>query len=526
MKAGDASQKSSIIHRIPVILLALFLFSVLSVSMYCRAEYCAYKHGDNPAWIRQRTLLLLLTAGLLLYVSIKLYRLGDGLSGEGRRYVVGNILYLSLAVQILYILLLPANQFADQSAVNTIAQDLLRGNFNAFKRGGYLYQYPNNIGITLALSLIYRLFPQSMLVPKILNAVSSTITSYLIMRIYEESNPERKNRSYGILLFSGFFLPMILLNNLVYNDIFATTFFTAAVYYAIRFSKSQKWSHLLWSGFFLSVGNFLRQLGLILLIAITLFLILKRAKPLRILVFLGMVIVLMQLPLTLVNHWLLAGRKITEPIGRNSVPIHMWIHMGMNEKKFGYWDDGISYNIYLRDGQMNKEKSISIYRERIKGKLQGEELLTTVKTYVNKNLWLWTEGTYQAEYYGIGSWGYLYSTFATGFFARNTTARDWVRWIMHAGNFLMLLMILYGLAMALAEKKTYPLILPAIIILGFIGFYTLWEIKPRYIYPAYPYLILMFYDGLCRLVGRSSDKAALSDDPALSREERPSQSRE
>ena len=62
----------------------------------------------------------------------------------------------------------------------------------------------------------------------------------------------------------------------------------------------------------------------------------------------------------------------------------------------------------------------------------------------------------------------------------------------------MLFLALYGLA-HLWEKKTphpaghHPSWL--------YRFYTLWEIKPH-IYPAYPYLMLMFYYGLsiCRAV--------------------------
>jgi hypothetical protein len=519
LKTGETNKQPSILNRIPAALLALFLSCILSFSLWRRAEYCGYKHGDNPVWIPQDTLMLLITAGFLFCVLLAMYRLGARMNRMGRRYVTGNVLYLSLAVQVLYITLLPADQFADQTAVNRIAQELINRDFRAFQRGGYLYQYPNNIGITLALSLVYRLFPQSMLVPKLLNAICSTVTSYLVMRIYEESIPGRRGRSYGILLLSGFFLPMILLNNLVYNDIYATTLFAAAVYYAIRFSKSWKWRHLLWSGIFVSLGNFMRQLGLIFLIAIVLFLLLKRAEPLKILVFIGMILALFKLPTAWVNSWLLDKEQIKEPIGMNSVSIHMWIHMGMNEERFGYWDNSFSYNIYLREGGQNKEKSAKIYSGLISGNLKGERLVKTVKVYIKKNLWLWTEGTYQAEYYGIGSWGYLYPTFASRFIENNEAVRDLVRWIMHAGNFTMLLLALYGLVVGLREGKSYPLILPAIVLLGFIGFYTLWEIKPRYIYPASPYLILMCYYGLSRLASRYFKNTRHSEDPALSREE-------
>jgi hypothetical protein len=34
-----------------------------------------------------------------------------------------------------------------------------------------------------------------------------------------------------------------------------------------------------------------------------------------------------------------------------------------------------------------------------------------------------------------------------------------------------------------------------LVILGFIGFYILWEIKSRYIYPVYPLLVILSYMG-------------------------------
>jgi len=519
LKAGDSDRLPDVVSRIPLVILTVFLACILTASMFWRAEYCSYRHGDSPAWISQNVLLLLVTAGVIFCVSLGIYGLCSELNHRSKNLAAGNILYLSFAVQVLYVILIPTEQFADQKTVNVIAQEVINGKFGAFRRGGYLYQYPNNIGIVLMLSLVYRLFPRSMLVPKILNAVFSTITSYLVIRIYEESDPARRNRSLSILVYSGFFLPVILLNNLVYNDIYATTLFTAAVYYAVRFSRSQRWKHLLLCGLFIAAGDFVRKLGVIFLIAVTLFLFIQGTKPGKIFAFMGMTILLFRLPLICVNGWLLGNGIITEPVGMNSVPIHMWIHMGMNDKKFGYWDDGYSYGIYLREGRQNKAQSAQIYYGLIRNRLRGNNLIKTLGVYVTKNFWLWTEGTYQAEYYGIGNWGYLYPTFFSGLLADSQETRDVLRWIMHADNFLILLVSLYGLVTALRDKKYFTVILPSIIILGFIGFYTLWEIKPRYIYPAYPYLMLLFNYGMNRLVPHFLKGTEYLEDSVLLAEE-------
>jgi len=43
--------------------------------------------------------------------------------------------------------------------------------------------------------------------------------------------------------------------------------------------------------------------------------------------------------------------------------------------------------------------------------------------------------------------------------------------------------------------KRFDEVFLILVILGFIGFYILWEIKSRYIYPVYPLLIVLSYMG-------------------------------
>lgn len=489
------SKLNGIFVSIPIFFLLSFIWFILIASLVCRAEYCSYKYYDNPAWNNQDTVFLLIGTILIAAMAIIIYMMSKRLNRFGRKNVLCTIIYFSILVQLLFILYFPAKQFADQDIVNRIAHEVIEGNFQAFNRWGYLYQYPNNIGITLILSAIYRVFPQSLMLPKLFNIAFSTVTSYLVFRIYEEVFSSKKN-NFGILIFACFFPPMIMLNNLVYNDIYATTLFLGSVFYGIKFTKTNNWYHLVPLGILLTAGNFLRQVGAVFLLAILVYFIIKRVSILKSLLFFGIVIVACRAPMFLINNYLIENGKINEPIGLNSIPIHMWIHMGMNEEKLGYWDDSTSYNIYFNYCKCSKLKSKQIYRLLIKEKLQDKGLLNLAKVYIKKNVWLWTEGTYQAEYYGIGSWGHLYSTIATTNLDSSVLFRDSIRWILHVINIMMLSLIFAGLLNCVIKKASYRLLLPAIVVIGFIGFYTIWEIKPRYIYLIYPYLILMAYQGL------------------------------
>jgi hypothetical protein len=495
VNSNKDSKLLGIFGRIPVFFLLSFIWFILIASLVCRAEYCSYRYFDNPAWVSQDAVFLIISSILILAALIIIYITGKQLKRFGRKQVLCTLMYFSVLLQLLFILYFPAKPFADQEIVNRIAHEVINGNFQAFDKMGYLYQYPNNIGITLLLSAIYKIFPQSLMVPKLLNIAFSIAASYIVFRIYEEVFPSKRN-DFGILIIACFFPPMIMLNNLVYNDIYATTLFLGAVFYAIRYTKTNNWRYLVPAGILLTAGNFLRQLGAIFLLSIIVYFIIKRVLTLKSFLFFIMVIMACKAPMLLVNDYLIENEKITEPVGLNSIPVHMWIHMGMNEEKFGYWDDSASYNIYFYHCECSKSKSEQAYRLLIKEKLRNKGLLNLAKVYLKKNVWLWTEGTYQAEYYGVGSWGHLYSTVATINLDSSVLFRDSIRWALHVLNTIMLSLIFAGLLYCIGKKVSYRLLLPAIVVIGFIGFYTVWEIKPRYIYPIYPYLILMAYQGL------------------------------
>lgn len=378
------SRSNGIIEFIPVLFLFSFIWFILVCSMFCRAEYCSYKYYDNPAWVDQDTVFLIVSSILLLFFVVFIYITGRRLDSLNKKHVIYTIVYLSVLAQVLFILYFPVRQFADQDIVNSIAFDIIDGNFGAFQERSYLYQYPNNIGITLFLSVIYRIFPQALIAPKFLNVAFSTITSLLIYRIYHELFPQKETNDFALIIFSCFFPPMIMLNNLVYNDIYATTLFLGSIFNAMRFVKTENKKYLVLTGALLTLGNFLRQVGAVFLLAIIVYFVITRVPLLKSLAFFGIVLVLFRMPMFLVNNYLIETEKIPEPIGTNSIPIDMWIHMGMNDEKFGYWDDSYSLNIYSNQGKYEKEKSRQIYRMLINKKLEEKGLSNLAKVYIKK----------------------------------------------------------------------------------------------------------------------------------------------
>ena len=190
---------------------------------------------------------------------------------------------------------------------------------------------------------------------------------------------------------------------------------------------------------------------------------------------------------------------------KNSVPVWMWINMGLNQDNLGYWDNMQSYNIYEIQGNFSKEKSGELFRAAIGEKLSGMSAGDLIMFWYKKVVWTWTEGTYQIDTVcignpessgqsGMGAAAYCYTTFATDLFKGDSVCRRGLLWILYAENFLMYCFIAERLAGGI-RKKRYAETLPILVILGFIGFYLIWEIKSRYIYPVYPLLIILSYMG-------------------------------
>lgn len=288
------------------------------------------------------------------------------------------------------------------------------------------------------------------------------------------------------------------MNNLVYNDIVSCFFFLVSVYFAIKYVKKHTIKYALLSSICLSIGNFLRSVGIIFLLAIIIYIIISRLNLRKIIHFILLAVVIINIPFNATSFILQKKGVIKEPLGISSAPALMWVNMSIGKDTFGYWDGGESYKIYLSDCKGNKEASEKVFKEKIKQKVKEMGILGFTEMYFKKSLWLWTEGTYQCLYYGMSHTqpgGYSYEIPVSKFFVENLKRREYINWILYATNYLINIVILIALIMSIRKNK-YKFSLFVIIILGFIGFYLLWETKPRYIYLCYPYLILLSYASL------------------------------
>ncbi|WP_338554648.1 glycosyltransferase family 39 protein [Paenibacillus sp. KS-LC4] len=498
------------IQKLLYILLAGFIGLFIAASLFVRAEYNFYEYGDTPHLGEQQLLLFILITGAVLALSIFLYKLCLKLNKYSGKIVIPATLLFSCALQMAIVFLFPRLPTDDSETVLSLAMNMLYQNdYSTFQTGGYLHMFPFNFSIVLYLKTLLQWFPDNYLVIKMFNIIFTLITTLMIYLLYKELNSKSTENDYGVLVFGATYLPALFMSNFIYNDVIATAFLTSALYASVRFMRTKSMKLIILAAILLAMGNYFRSIGVIFLIAV-LFSIIFNLRQIGVRKAIASLIIMTALfnaPGWTQNAVLQATNVVDESVNDNSAPVYMWLNMGINLNTFGFWDSRQSYNIYQRDAHYNKAASVELFKESISRKLSEASVGDLTVMYVKKLIWTWTEGTYQMERYGIGNDGsvagggrafnqerYSYTTWATDLFKADSNYRVGLLWVIYALSFLMyvgiFIRLLGGIKARRYEENTLILV-----ILGFIGFYLLWEIKSRYIYPVYPLLIVLSYMG-------------------------------
>ncbi len=493
------------------IIFIFFIGLFIGSSFFIRAKYNSYVYGDKPILQKQHLGIFILLIVMLIILSIILYKLSSKLNKYKRKFIIPLTLFFSFSVQLIIIFLFPKLPDADSRTVLSLALNMLYNNdYSSLQHGGYLYMFPFNYSTVLYLKALLSIFPNNYLVLKIFNILFTLVTILMIYLLYKEINYKSKDNDYGVLIFAATYVPSLFMSNYIYNDIIATAFLTTAIYFLIRFQKEKSLKYAIISSILLAIGVYFRSVGIIVLIAGVIYLLLNINKIGRkqVLKAFCVLVLLFNIPNLTQNAVLQATGIVNESVNKNSAPIYMWLNMGMNKDTFGYWDNMKSYTIYQRQANYNKEKSTELFKAQISDKISNMSFIDLANLYYNKIIWTWTEGTYQIETYGIGNGAssnsrlriarentqYSYPTFATNLFKGDSIYRSGLDWILYVMNFLMYCFIFIRLISGFKSKRYNEAFL-ILVILGFIGFYILWEVKSRYLYPVYPLLIILSYMG-------------------------------
>lgn len=467
----------------PIVLLFIsaFLFSIFVHATYI-PDRTVFEFTSYKDILQFLGVLLILV--LVVYLSRKLsYRIGLIIS-----------LFIVIISQCTFILLYPLLPFSDMGRLYDIAIHFQEGAFyHSFDKANYLGLFPNNSYYTLLLSAIFLVFPHHIIVAKLLNVLSCIVVIYCTGRIYEELF----GRKYvsGIFLILSLFPPFILYANHIYNDMVSLALFTSAVLFLILGLKKQFISYIFFTLVLLVMADLLRQIGFVffIMMILTLF-IFGRNIFSRGLLFTSITLTIFSYFLIrpILNDLLVLINVLPAHYGDHKYPPTAWIHIGLDLQSTGFQNGGRSFNMFPQYDYNSKAASHA-YLTDLWNQITNNSVLTYLKFFLKKIYWTWTEGTYQMERYGYGT-SIQYRTVLTDKIS-SSHMKATLNIISHYANSCFLLFASIAVYLAKKQNITKSLIM-LLLILGILAFYSIWEIKSRYLIVIFPYLFIYFYYGL------------------------------
>lgn len=183
------------------------------------------------------------------------------------RYVVWLILGLAAILRLGWVLVVQTPPTQDYLSLLTAARQVADGHFAAAQQSPYVSFAPYMMGFVLYEGAMLKVFGGSLLALKLLNVVFSVLTVWIAMRLAKRLFGERAAGVAGLLM--AVYPPNVVLCSVLTNDILAILLLLAGIW---LFCASQlTWQRALAVGVLLFLGNLLRPLASIILIAVILY---------------------------------------------------------------------------------------------------------------------------------------------------------------------------------------------------------------------------------------------------------------
>ena len=373
---------------------------------------------------------------------------------------------------------------SDQEFVHHAAGAFLSGDYSDFEKGGYLYQYPNQLGLTLY-EAILALFSPNPRWNMLVNFLMVLGINYTVLGISRELFHHR-----GIVLLtvlcSFAFLPQFFFILFVYGTIPGFFCMISGFYHTLRFAREGKRRNLIALVLFCAGAAVLKSnyaIG-VLAIGIYLFLQMLKGKGIRKLAAaLAAVLLCLVLPGKLVTGYFEAktGADLSQ-----GAPEILWVAMGTNIDNWARtagWYDATNSRLYRQvdyDRQAAAELGVEMIKENLEKICQrpGEAL----RFLVYKTMSQWCDPLYESIWSGPGEkMGQHIDTRLLQSLYGDGLAEHVVLVLCKIVSMLIWMGAIVFLLCRGKQTEGWELFF--MYFLGGLIFHTFWEGKSQYIYP-------------------------------------------
>ena len=461
----------SFLQKLSTSIVVILFTTILVLDLFVQPEY----HFDDYPYFDYRSGYLCIAIIVVLLITIGIMKLGEIIRWNAWIPIA---FYTLSSLAFLY--LIPMIPVSDQGGVFSLATNNLDDPF------GYMDVNINVIPTILYEYGLVKLFGTSLWVQKIANLVCGLLTLIITAKTYgllSDLSSEQNNHTglfseteCKMLWLGALFLPVFFYNNHIYNEVPSVTMSLLMIYLVIR-NDDKAWIRAI--TIIVSCLQFvLRQSGIILVIAVAMYIFFYQKHKIYAVIYLASVIA----------GYLLIEKCYTLAVvgdGAKGYPVWSFIKMGINEAEFGFQDNSHRSDVTLWD-------CVDRYVE------YGPLKVLTI--FAKKIFWIWGEGTYQSGRYGLGypDNAYAYETFITARIAGSPERklRIVANMVLRAQYLFYMFFAVVGTLRA-RKKPAFSVLF--FIICGFFLFFIIWEIKSRYLYGLYPiFLVLALYGWECK----------------------------
>ncbi len=376
-------------------------------------------------------------------------------------------------------------------AANFAAQ----GNLDA----GYLYQYPNNIGITIVYMVLFKIasifkITDFVTVATIFNSSIVGLSGILMYGITKRIFGNKKAIMISIILLIT--TPFYLYAAIYYTDTLSM-FMMLAIAYTFLLAKQvkpekkiKKICMYLLLGIITFIAMKIKITTMFIVIAYFIYAVFngKAKDNLKYLLYtvIAFIVVMMMFNIV-VNKKILYDKKLSSDL---KMPVSQWISMGL--KGNGGFDQEAYDFIHQYSNCDEKDKAA---KGRIKEQLANYDANTFIKHINVKLKYTWTDGTYFApeklRREPVKQNALHELVLASG---KNNKVYKYIPQVMHMS---MLVFILIG-AVSILKRKDFSNknVILYILMLGFIFFLMIWENRSRYILTGVPFFMMAMLEGI------------------------------
>ncbi|WP_084424768.1 glycosyltransferase family 39 protein [Caloramator sp. ALD01] len=188
------------------------------------------------------------------------------------------VVLFGLALRLYYVVTLDNRPVSDFAGMFIRSKMFLLGDYSMFHNKNYYARYPHMTMTVLYFALIRRLFANSLLAIKVINALLSTLDIFLVYLISKEAFNSKKTALYGSFI-TATYPPLIAYSAVYCSENIAMPFYLLSIYVFILVMKNKANTNtLILSGLILGIGHIFRMVADVVVVAYIMFILIYFKK--------------------------------------------------------------------------------------------------------------------------------------------------------------------------------------------------------------------------------------------------------